>query len=98
MNKGTDALSRRYLLLFQLDACVLGLEHLKLLYSGDEDFGKLYGACQKHPKDDYLIQEGFLFKSTCLRVPKCSARELLIREVHGGSLAVIMVRLKLLPF
>jgi len=55
LNKGADTLSRRYLLLFQLDACVLGFEHLKLLYSGDEDFGDLYGVCQKYPKEDYLI-------------------------------------------
>jgi len=78
LNKGADALSRRCLLLFQLDACVLGFEHLKLLYSRDEDFWELYGACQKHTNVDYLIQEGFLFKGTCLCVPKCSTRELLI--------------------
>jgi len=59
----------------------------KLLYSGDEDFGELYGACQKHPKDDFFIQEGFLFKGARLCMPKCSTRELLIREVHGGSFA-----------
>jgi len=85
LNKGADALSRRYL--FQLDACVLGVEHLQLQYSEDKDFGELYGAFQKHSKDDYLIQESFLFEGTCLCVPKCSTRELLIREVHSGSLA-----------
>jgi len=30
LNQGVDALSRRYLLLFQLDACILGFEHLRL--------------------------------------------------------------------
>jgi len=45
LNKGTNALSRRYLLLSQLDACVLGFEHLKLLYSRDEDFREIYDAC-----------------------------------------------------
>jgi len=39
MNQGADALSRRHLLLFQLDACVLGFEHLKALYENDEDCG-----------------------------------------------------------
>jgi len=87
LNQGADALSRRYLLLFQLDACILGFEHLKVLYDNDEDFGALYAECSKHPKGDFHIQEGFLFKGTRLYVPRCSTRELLIREVHGGSLA-----------
>jgi len=50
LNQGSDALSRRYLLLFQLDACVLGFEHLKCLYVEDEDFGELFAVCSKHPK------------------------------------------------
>ena len=62
LNQGADALSRRHLLLFQLDACVLGFEHLKALYDQDEDFGKIYEECHRHPKEDYLIQEGYLFK------------------------------------
>ena len=58
-----------------------------MLYPEDEEFRALYGACQKLPKEDYLIQEGFLFKGTRLCVPRYSIRELLIREVHSGSLA-----------
>jgi len=73
--------------LFQLDACVLGFELLEALYAEDEDFGELFAECLKYPKGDFLIQEGFLFKGTRLCVPRCSTRELLIREVHGGSLA-----------
>ena len=87
LNKGADALSRRHLLLFQLDACILGFEHLKSLYEKDEDFGELYNECSRHPKGDFLLQEGFLFKGPRLCIPKCGTRELLIREVHGGSLA-----------
>ena len=77
-NKGTDALSRRCLLLFQLDACIRAFEYLRLLYFEGEGFGEVYSACKKHPKDDYLIQEGFLFQGTRLCAPKCSTRELLI--------------------
>jgi len=79
-------LSRRHLLLFQLDACVLGFEHLKALYENDEDFGVIFGKCRRQPKGDFLIEEGYLFKGTRLCIPKCGTRELLIREVHGGSL------------
>jgi len=73
--------------LFQLAACVHGFEHLKCLYAEDKGFGELYVKWSKHPKGDFLVEEGFLFKSTRLCVPKYSAREILSREVHGGSLA-----------
>jgi len=87
LNQGADALSWRDLLLFQLYACVLDFEHLKCLYAEDEDFGELFVVCSKHPKGNFLVQEGFLFKGTRLCVPRCNTRELLIREVHGCSLA-----------
>jgi len=41
LNRGVDALSRRYLLLFQLYACILGFGNLKSLYEDDEDFREL---------------------------------------------------------
>jgi len=44
-------------------------------------------ACLKRPKDDYLIQDGYLFKGTRLCISKYGTRELLIREVHRESLA-----------
>jgi len=57
------------------------------LYVEDEDFGELFAEYSKHPKGDFLIQEGSLFEDTWLCVPRCSTRELLISDVHGGSLA-----------
>jgi len=51
LNQRADALSGRYLLLFQVDGCVLGFVHLKCLYADDEDFGELFSVCQKHPKE-----------------------------------------------
>jgi len=78
-------LSRGHLLLFQLDACVLGFKHLKALYEKDKYFRVIYKECCRHPKWDFLIQEGYLFKDTRLYIPKCGTRELLVREVHGGS-------------
>ena len=87
MNQGADALSRRHLLLFQLNACILGFEHLKALYKNDQDFWVIYNECHRHPKGDFVIQEGYLFKGTQLCIPKCGTRELLVREVHRGSLA-----------
>ena len=71
----------------QLRASVLSFEQLKPLYVQDKDFGELYKECQKHPKGEFLIHEGFLFRGTQLCVPQGGTWELLIREVHGGSLA-----------
>ena len=82
LNHGADALSRRYLLLFQYDVCILGVEHLKSLYEDDKDFRGMLTV----PKGDFLIQGRYLFKGTHLCVINCGTHELLIREVHGGSL------------
>jgi len=70
-----------------LDTCVLGFEHLKSLYDIDEDFKELYLACQKHPKEDFLLQDGYIFKGTRLCIPRSGLHGSLIQEVHGGSLA-----------
>jgi len=52
---------------------------------------KTLGSCilitKSIPRRDFLVQEGFLFKDTRLCILKCSTRELVIREVHGGSFA-----------
>ena len=65
----------------------MGFEHLKSLYATDKDFRELYYVCQKHPKGDFLVWNEYLFKGTRLCAPRCGTHELLITEVHGGSLA-----------
>lgn len=34
----------------------------------------------------FSVVHGFLFKGNRLYIPQCSIHELLVREVHGGSL------------
>jgi len=85
-NQGADALLRRCLLLFQCNSNVLGFERLKSLCMGDPNFGELYEACPGHPRGHFMNQEGYFFKGTQLCVPKCGTREILLREVSGGSL------------
>jgi len=51
------------------------------------DFGELYEFFQAHPKGEFLLQEGFLFKGNSLCMPRCGTRELILREIHRGSLA-----------
>jgi len=65
-----------------------------------KDYGELYSACLKNHKENFLIQDRYLFKGTRLCVPRCGTRELLVREVHGVLLvghfsenkAVIMLK------
>ena len=66
LNKGSDVVSRRYLLLVQLSACVLGFEHLKSVYNVETNFRELFKECQRHPKGEFIVQEVYLFKGKWL--------------------------------
>jgi len=87
LNKGADALSRRYFLVLVLESKVLGFEIVKGMYTNDEDFKEIHAKCASHPHGLFHIQEGFLFKGSQLCTPKCGFRELLIQELHSGALA-----------
>ncbi|XP_019104879.1 uncharacterized protein LOC109134920 [Beta vulgaris subsp. vulgaris] len=81
-NVVADALSRRGYLLAVMEARLLGFEILKQYYSNDHDFKEIIAT----PQGSYVIQDRFLFKENRLCVPKCSVRELLIREMHAGGI------------
>ncbi|KAF7835592.1 putative gag-pol polyprotein [Senna tora] len=85
-NVVADALSRRYDLISTLSAKFLGFEHLKELYMNDPDFGNVFGECENRPFDKFYRHDGYLFRENKLCVPKCSMRELLVRESHEGGL------------
>jgi len=87
MNKGADALPKRYLLLSALETKVLGFEIVKELYAQDEDLKEIFAKSSSHPHGPFHVHEGFLFKGVRLCIPKCGFRELLIQELHGGALA-----------
>ena len=42
----SDALSRRYALVSTLNAKLLRFEYVKELYANDNDFTRVYGACE----------------------------------------------------
>jgi hypothetical protein len=71
----------------------LGLEHLKEIYSDDPHFKEAYEACvnrvlrDRSKWEEYMIQEGLLFKGNKLCIPKCSMRDNLLKEKHSGGLA-----------
>ncbi|XP_074304772.1 uncharacterized protein LOC141639585 [Silene latifolia] len=77
-----DALSRRHSLLIELDARILGFEHIKELYKSDPEFSKEI----IDPTGLYTARDGYLFKGNRLCIPNGSIRELLVREAHGGAI------------
>ena len=88
-NRVADALSRRACLLTSFEAELPGMGQIKELYEGDEDFGHVW---VKHARgqplgDDYLMQDGYLFKNDRLCIPRSSLRDKLVRELHSSDLS-----------
>jgi hypothetical protein len=88
-NKVADALSRRACLLTSFEAELPGMDQIKDLYGEDEDFGHVW---VKHIRgqplgDDFLVQDGYLFKNNRLCIPRSSLRDKLIRELHSSDLS-----------
>jgi len=78
LNKGADALLRRYLLLSALESKVLGFEIIKGLYAEDEHFKETYEKCSIHAYGLFHLEHGFLLKGTQLCILKSGFQELLI--------------------
>jgi len=86
-NVVADALSRKNMLLTQLDVKIPGLESLCDLYATDPDFAEPYRLCMlKHAWDKFYIHDRFLFRANKLCVPESSVRLLLLQESHEGGL------------
>ena len=92
-NRVADALSRKILMVQESQVQVLGFDFLKDLYKSDIDFKEAYEISlnpsqrDRGPWNDYILQDGFLFKDDRLCIPQCSMRENLIQEKHNGGLA-----------
>ena len=81
-----DALSRKYALVSTLNAKLLGFEYVKELYTNDDDFTSVYGACEKAAFGKFYRLDRYLFRENRLYVPNSFMRELLVCEAHGGGL------------
>ena len=83
-----DALSRRYALFSSLSAKVLGLKHTTEFYKvNNSKFHDIYMQCLEGKNvHDYIVFDEMLFRKGKLCIPKCSIRELLVNETHGGGL------------
>ena len=92
-NKVADVLSRRSLVIQECKVQILGFEFMKELYAQDSDLQEAYEACKipvqydRGKWEEFMIQDGLLFRNNQLCIPKCSMRENLIKEKHSGGLA-----------
>ena len=87
LNKVADALSRKQALISTMQVQIVGFEIFKELYGDDPDFAVIWKKCQYQPYQQFVLQDGFLFKENRLCIPKCSLRESIIMEGHDGGLA-----------
>ena len=82
-NRVADALSRRAQCLSMMRVQVVGFDSIPELYRTDPFFNKIYEAAQERNSAEYTIHEGFLFRGVQLCIPKCSVRDLIIKEIHN---------------
>ncbi|XP_026438059.1 uncharacterized protein LOC113336623 [Papaver somniferum] len=92
--KVNHALSRRRHLLAIIRNESFAFDYIEEIYAEDDDFKTLWEQCSPlvHGFDDFLIQDGFLFKGNRLCIPNGSLRLHLIRELHGSGLRGHFVR------
>jgi hypothetical protein len=92
-NKVVDALSKKCLLMQEFRVKTLGFDNLKEIYRDDPDFKEAYEASEnpvlrdKSQWNEYMIQDGLLFRGNQLCIPKFSMRENLLKEKHNRGLA-----------
>ena len=91
MNKGVDALSRRYLLLYTFESKVPGFKCVKELYAKDKDVKGILEKCSNHAHGLFHLENDFLFKGSQLCISKYGFRELLIQELHREHWPSILV-------
>nr|GEZ98634.1 hypothetical protein [Tanacetum cinerariifolium] len=82
LNKGADALSRKYALVNSLHPKVVGLELLSQNYPTDPDFEELFSSRQLHATGEYHLHNGQLSVAHVQKLPpKMAACSLQIRSL-----------------
>ena len=71
---------------------VLGFDHLKQESKNDPNFQEIYVVCENlvsryiSPWIEDILKEGLTIKGIHLCIPRCSMRDNLLQEKHGGGL------------
>ena len=69
---------------------VTGFERIRDEYASCLEFGEIYTLLRDglaREKDDYFLQDGYLFRANQLCIPQGSTRDFIIFEVHAGGLS-----------
>ena len=86
-NKAADALSRRISLLVAMSVETTGFERIREEYATCPDFEKIYTLLRDglaRERDDFFLQDGYLFHANRLCIPQGSTRDFIILELHAG--------------
>jgi len=89
-NKIVDALSRRVMILEGMSAEVTGFESLIEDYESCPNFGEIYDMLRDssvREVDEFLLQDGYLFRFRKVCILCMSLRDFLSWEMHTGGLA-----------
>ena len=68
----------------------VGFERIREEYESCPDFGEIYILLRDGlawERDDFFLQDGYLFRVTQLCIPHGSTRDFIILEIHAGVLA-----------
>ena len=84
-NKAADALSRRISLLVAMSVETTGFERIREEYESCPNFGEIYTLLRDglaRERDDFFLQDGYLFRATQLCIPQGSTRDFIILELR----------------
>ncbi|KAE8710906.1 putative CCCH-type zinc finger family protein [Hibiscus syriacus] len=83
LNRVTDALSRRTLLLTTMSTKVAGFETFTDMYAADPSFGRIFQEVTEGHCHDFVLHNEYLFRGLQLCIPDCSLRQQIISELHN---------------
>jgi len=89
-NRIADALSRHRSLLSVISTEVVGFEKIKNTYEPCPDFENIFTVLRDsltYEIDDFILQDGYLFRSYKLCISRTPLREFLVWELYAGRVA-----------
>jgi len=79
-----DAMFKRHVLIYTIETKFFGLKFLKAMYLYDFEYSKTFIACTQFSTNGFFRHNSYLSKRKKLCMPKCSTRDLSLRETRKG--------------